>query len=103
MNAKARKKEKAHNPAGKVTRQELDKLCERLSKDFLVVYWVFDLIIEKGVFTAEELAAFIAKRVAEANNPVPRDLCDEYPGEVHEVYPCEPATTSEPSSTLITQ
>ena len=89
MNAKARKKEKAHNPAGKVTRQELDKLCERLSKDFLVVYWVFDLIIEKGVFTAEELAAFIAKKVAEANNPG--------------VPPCEPATTSEPSSTLITQ
>lgn len=88
MNAKARRKEKAHNPKGKVTRQELDALCTRLSKDFLVIYWVFDLIIEKGVFTAEELAAFIAKKVSEANNP--------------EVPQCEPATTSEPSSTLIT-
>ena len=62
MNAKARRKEKAHNPAGKVTRRELDALCDRLSKDFTAIYWVFDLILEKGLFTPEELGAFLAKK-----------------------------------------
>lgn len=86
------KKVKNPRPNEKPSRSEVQAAFQAVSNDIqqlrLITSFAFDLVVEKGVFTNEELAAFLTKKVAAlqaAQNP--------------QEAQCPPDISSQPSST----
>jgi hypothetical protein len=79
-------------------RQAFTELGNDIGQVRVALSWITDLIIEKGLFTQDELTAQFQKKNAEAtaamhaalNPPAPESQCD-------------PNTSSDPSSTPIIQ
>lgn len=101
MNRKAQKKHSQHNPKGKVTRDEVGRAFQQAANDInqtrVVLTWLADFLLEKGVFTQEELNAFFSKRQAEATAATQAAL-NPPPAET----PCATPNVSSPSSSTPT-
>lgn len=88
-------KKKGPRPSQVVRRGEVAAPFQNVANDIgnlrLAQAWIADLLIEKGIFTLDELKAYFEKKTAETKALITAQEAQ-----------CSPATSSQPSSTPIT-